>query len=320
MQRLAGLGMAKSSAQRMRELRDRQRESGLVTTTLVIPAADIQFFREMARVACGRASGRALPISKSPIQPKGLTPAQEKLAFQWSAYSGLKVRLTKAGVTLSELLAMNISLEINRLGFPVGRVLGSEGQLMERYGVSRNVLRDAVRILEQQTIASMTKGPDGGLVVTEQRMDPAAYIGGEYLEYRGITPDQMMEIRRLLEHLAVSHVIGRLHVEGEKRLLALIDTEDHQASKPRLKHTHRFHLLLAEMSGNPALHLFLDIILRELRFHNWDKDTAGNPWGVQAGARAAHRRIANAILARDVAKAQTEMSSYLDAVSAWYRQ
>lgn len=309
--------MAKDGAQRMRELRERKKASGLVSTTLTVPAADLHFFREMAAKACRREV--AARADSATAVGAELSASQEKQAFRWAAASGLKLRIGKAGIKLGELLAKNITVEIDRMGFPVGRLLGSEEQLMQRYGVSRNVLREAVRILEQQTVAAMLKGPGGGLVVTEQRMEAAAYLGGLYLESRRISPGQMHEIRYALELMVIERAIERMDADGEQRLRALVDAEDVQAKQPRLKYFHRFHLLLAELTGNPALHLFLDIVLREFRLHNRVNRMAQTPWKAQASARKAHRRIADAVIARDVETARAEMAKYQQAALAWIR-
>ena len=56
-------------------------------------------------------------------------------------------------------------------GWPLGEVLGSQSELIERYGVSRAVFREAVRLVENQQVAFMRRGPGGGLVVTEPTVD-----------------------------------------------------------------------------------------------------------------------------------------------------
>ena len=49
----------------------------------------------------------------------------------------------------------------------MGEVFGSEVALLERYRVSRAVLREAVRLLEYHAVATTRRGPGGGLVVAE---------------------------------------------------------------------------------------------------------------------------------------------------------
>src|ERR1700685_999462 len=57
--------------------------------------------------------------------------------------------------------------DVMALGWPVGEVLGSEADLLERYQVSRAVFREAVRLVEHQQVARTRRGPGGGLVITE---------------------------------------------------------------------------------------------------------------------------------------------------------
>src|ERR1700683_2485466 len=57
--------------------------------------------------------------------------------------------------------------DVMALGWPVGQVLGSESDLLERYTVSRAVFREAVRLVEHQQVARTRRGPGGGLVITE---------------------------------------------------------------------------------------------------------------------------------------------------------
>ena len=46
-----------------------------------------------------------------------------------------------------------------------GDLVGTEPELIEREGVSRALLREAVRLLEHHHIARMRRGPGGGLFV-----------------------------------------------------------------------------------------------------------------------------------------------------------
>src|SRR5262245_15204814 len=66
---------------------------------------------------------------------------------------------------LAAQVAQRIESEIVASDWPVGRVLGSEPELMERYGVSRAVFREAVRLVEHHQVATMRRGRSGGLVV-----------------------------------------------------------------------------------------------------------------------------------------------------------
>ena len=51
-------------------------------------------------------------------------------------------------------VADRIVEDVMALGWPVGQVLGSETELLERYQVSRAVFREAVRLVEHQQVAA----------------------------------------------------------------------------------------------------------------------------------------------------------------------
>ena len=71
----------------------------------------------------------------------------------------------------AEAVARNIARSIVSEGLQPGELVGTESELIEREGVSRALLREAVRLLEHHQIARMRRGPGGGLFV----MAPSAH-------------------------------------------------------------------------------------------------------------------------------------------------
>jgi len=66
---------------------------------------------------------------------------------------------------LASMVARDIEADIVRRGWAVGESLGSEIALQQRFGVSRSVLREAVRLVEHHQVARMRPGPNGGLIL-----------------------------------------------------------------------------------------------------------------------------------------------------------
>ena len=62
-------------------------------------------------------------------------------------------------------MARNITRTILSEDLEPGELVGTESELIEREGVSRALLREAVRLLEHHQIARMRRGPGGGLFV-----------------------------------------------------------------------------------------------------------------------------------------------------------
>src|SRR4051812_248973 len=86
---------------------------------------------------------------------------------------------------LAAQIAHRIEAEVMRRGWPVGTSLGSEIELREQFGVSRSVLREAVRLVEHHQVARMRRGPHGGLFVSAPDAGPATRAIVIYLEYIG---------------------------------------------------------------------------------------------------------------------------------------
>jgi DNA-binding FadR family transcriptional regulator len=221
------------------------------------------------------------------------------------------------GAKLAEVTAARIHDEIARRGWPMGHVLGSEADLLARHGVSRAVLREAVRLLEYHSVARMRRGPGGGLVVTEPEPDASIDTMALYLDYRGVTPKDLQVVRDAIEMGTLGQVLERREdPEVGERLQAAIARTSEPTAPDRTGADH-FHVELAALSGNPVLSLFLRI-LTEL----WSRHTAKvpNPTGPEAVAAVelVHGRILQALLAGDEAVARHRMRRHLEALKAWY--
>src|ERR1700735_5353292 len=92
--------------------------------------------------------------------------------------------------------------DVMAMGWPVGEVLGSEVDLLERYQVSRAVFREAVRLIEHQQAARTRRGPGGGLVITEPTVGAVIDAVVLYLHRVDARLEEIFEARIILEDLA----------------------------------------------------------------------------------------------------------------------
>src|SRR2546430_16497264 len=72
---------------------------------------------------------------------------------------------------LAEQTAEKIEMRIIEMDWPVGKVIGSEHDLLADYGVSRAALREAIRLLEDHNVAYMRRGGRCGAGVAEAHAD-----------------------------------------------------------------------------------------------------------------------------------------------------
>ncbi len=222
---------------------------------------------------------------------------------------------------LGETLAEKIENEIIADGWKVGDVIGSEADLCERYGVSRAVFREAIRIVGHHGVAEMRRGPGGGLVVVEPSVDAAVRTLSLNLEYLDINAHQINEARTAIELACVRSATENLTAEGEARIreflagevdmiMARRDPDNPGADHP----SNQFHLLLAELTGNPAMLLFVQILSRVTSRHSSPAASRADLGQTAAEVHKAHSKIAEAILARDPDAAERRMQRHLAAI------
>src|SRR5262245_61516617 len=207
----------------------------------------------------------------------------------------------------AEQTADRIVRDVMAMGWPVGALIGSEAELLERYGVSRAVFREAVRLVEHQQVARTRRGPGGGLVVTEPSVGAVIDAVVLYLYRVEARLDELFEARIVLEEIVTSLVPGRLDEHGLASLRPfLLAGDSDRNADPRA-----LHGLLASITRNPALELFVDVLNRVTMLYSTDWQTLGAAIGAES-ARA-HARIADAVIARDPALARTRMRRHLEA-------
>ena len=100
---------------------------------------------------------------------------------------------------LGQTIAQLIEQDIMERGWPLGEVLGSEAELIERFGVSRAAFREATRILEDHQTAVMRRGRGGGLIVTAPDSASVARVSALYLDYARISEEQLIDARTTVE-------------------------------------------------------------------------------------------------------------------------
>lgn len=211
-------------------------------------------------------------------------------------------------------LADQIVGDVMAMGWPVGTLLGSESDLLERYQVSRAVFREAVRLIEHQQVARTRRGPGGGLVITEPTVNAVMDAVVLYLYRVAATVDELFEARTVVEEIVTDLAPGRLDEAGLARLRAFLPEADQDLeADPRA-----LHELLASITQNPALQLFVDVLNRAamLCTSGWQ---ALSP---VAGAEMAHAhsRIAAAVIADDPGLAGRRMRRHLAAESEFLRR
>lgn len=208
-------------------------------------------------------------------------------------------------------IAFAILQEIADDGWPVGTLLGSERDLMERHGVSRAVLREAVRVLEHHQVAKMRRGPGGGLFVAEPGVAAITEAVALHLHRLAITPAQLFEIRTAVEVAALERGLERLDEGDVAALNEALEAERSANSEELRDLAHGVHAVLAGISGNRVLELLSLVLLRLTRIHQGP--TPRRKIGAKEAKELArvHERIVEAVVDRDPELARLRMRNHL---------
>jgi DNA-binding FadR family transcriptional regulator len=208
-------------------------------------------------------------------------------------------------------LATTIEAEIKKLGWPVGRSLGSEPALMGRFEVSRAVMREAIRIVESHGVAEMRLGPGGGLTVTAPTPQAALETFSLLLDHAQATASDLFEVCDAILLASVALAAQRISEAGIAELRGLIEvTDDPSADRPRLRGCGDIHLAIVRATQNPALVLLSDVLAQMTASLTKRPDSHTDD---EALARD-HAAIITAIIAGDSALAQHRMRRHMSRI------
>jgi DNA-binding FadR family transcriptional regulator len=217
-----------------------------------------------------------------------------------------------APIKNGEALARRIELEIIEMGWPVGELLGSEVALLERYGVSRAVLREAVRILEHHMVARMKGGPGGGLMITAPSASMVTAAVALYLDYRQTDPSHLLDSRAALELKCVELATARMTEEGILRLRSAVESEKHMTVGDAAFRAHDLHFVIAELAQDPPLEIFVGVLLELTREISRQRVAANVTSDSVGQSHQDHSQIVEAMIHGDAALARLRMLRHLE--------
>jgi GntR family transcriptional regulator, transcriptional repressor for pyruvate dehydrogenase complex len=199
-------------------------------------------------------------------------------------------------------------------GLHPGDPLPPERELMHQYAVGRSSVREALRMLESRGLIA-SQG-NGAFAVAEPR-NPFADGLGMLLADGQTDLQQLFEVRRLLEGEIAGLAAERRTDEQVERLRAAIVAMEQglDAEETYIAADIDFHLILAEATGNRFVVHLMHAVRDQLRaafgtvFH-----VPGSP----ARSVTDHGGIADAVAARDGARARELMNKHIGRVQAGY--
>jgi DNA-binding FadR family transcriptional regulator len=214
-----------------------------------------------------------------------------------------------------DLRALIVSGELRE-----GDSLGREPDLVERFGVSRPSLREALRILEAEGLISVVRGVFGGVVVHEPDQRMTARTAALVLQARNVPLADVYDARSMIEPVAVRVIatspsrklaadeLQRLTAEQEK----VIDDAEAYGRANAL-----FHERLIELAGNQTLTIVAEMLSEIVARAVTAVSKTGSPAESAAVRRRgirSQKRLALLIEAGDALQAEEHWRSHMAAV------
>ncbi len=194
-----------------------------------------------------------------------------------------------------------------------GDLLPPERQLAERFGVSRNSIRDAIRVLELAGLVVARQG-EGNVVADVSASTLVAPIALLLLRKRKLVAE-LLDVRKMLEPALAARAAVHASDEQIARLEEIFRRQRDKAlrAESTVEEDSEFHYVLALAARNSVVLKVLDVLmdlLRETRARSLQ--TPGRPERSLAG----HRRILDAVRRRDPGGAERAVRQHLEEIES----
>lgn len=223
---------------------------------------------------------------------------------------------------MSETVARDVVHDIVSQGLESGSRLPGEAQMLEQYGVSRESLREGLRLLEVAGLINIKRGPGGGPVVGH--VDPAnlGRTSSLYYHLAGGTYDELFEAWSISESLLAGRAARNRDRDTVRAAMAPYQrqfedhSDDDSIASVALMHS-AFHAVVASLAENRVLELLLQTFGLIVAHHFV---VTADPRAIQEVIAADHLAIANAIAAGRSVKAGAAMEAHIATEVGYCRQ
>ena len=214
-------------------------------------------------------------------------------------------------------VARKLVSEIKRRHLLPGTQLAPEHRMVEKLGVARATVREALRFLELQGALRIKAGPGGGPIVSVPGADHLASVLSLHLQFADASFSSVVDARRSIYPVLASQAAEKASPEDIATLRESVARIRTGLPDPELfkEESRRFMSLVATASGNPVLAILVDAL------HRMSED-AGAKWDdkQRSSALRSYERVIRAIESGEAEEARSVMEKSLAAAARYWER
>jgi DNA-binding FadR family transcriptional regulator len=249
-------------------------------------------------------------------QTDHLTEGGERGARTSSVREGLAATFAGGSMSVpkaSDVLAEELRREILAGELPEGAALPVERVLTAQSGLSRNAVREALRILEIEGLVETRPGRAGGSFVRRPGIRSMERSLGVFIAGRRVKFQSLLEVREALEP-AGAELAALARTDEDladlDRASARLDDVFDDVPMFLLRNV-EWHVAVVRASHNDLMHAFISSLSQAI--HRGTDLEDFNSDRVRTAAVHAHRKVLEAIRAEDAGKARLAMERHVHA-------
>ena len=210
---------------------------------------------------------------------------------------------------LYEEVAAQIEKMVLNETLKVGDKLPPEKNLAENFGVSRNILREALKTLKERGLIEVRTGD--GVYIVKPTVDTLKDMVNRLIVFGDVSIDDLFEFRLAIEVKACGLAAEKINADEIIQLEEIIDLmkQDIEDVSKWAEEELQFHLLIAKASKNKLFYSFINPI-SNLLFNLFMKGRQ-NPEAKIEGIEG-HVSIVNCLKTKDKNLAEDAMKKHLE--------
>jgi GntR family transcriptional repressor for pyruvate dehydrogenase complex len=208
-----------------------------------------------------------------------------------------------------DLVLRQLTEAIERGQLAPGEKLPAEPELASQIGVSRSVLREALKALELSGVLEVRRGYGGGTFVAKPSAEEFTVVTAPSIPLWSVNPRQLMEVRLAIEPVSARLAAARdlEGVMGLEETIAEMETFDDRPAHV-LSAAVNFHVAVARASDNPVFTTVMES-MRSVMYMALNRFVQNQGW--RDVCRTEHEKIVKEIEAGNAERAEDAMRRHL---------